>query len=155
MPAQLHAMTAAELSAAFRSGALSPVEVAGAVLARMAAWEPAINAMHSVDAEGAMAQARAAEGRWRAGAPLSPLDGVPITIKDNVATAGFTTPVGIAGDPGPAAAVDSPPAARVREAGCVILGKTTMPDMGMLGSASSPIGRRTFRAGTMVEMACL
>ena len=137
MPAQLYAMTAAELSAAFRSGALSPVEVALSVLARMAAWEPAINAMHIIDAEGAMAQARAAEGRWRAGAPLSALDGVPITIKDNIATAGFTTPVGIAGDPGPAAAVDSPPAARVREAGCVILGKTTMPDMGMLGSGVS------------------
>ena len=129
--------SAAELAAAYRTGELSPVEATHAVLARIEAWEPVINAMHLVDADGALAQARAAEVRWRRGEPLSALDGVPITIKDNIATAGFPTPIGMAGDPGPPAAEDAPPAARVREAGCVILGKTTMPDMGMLASGVS------------------
>ena len=76
MPVELYALTAAELSAAYRDGTLSPVEVTSAVLTRIAAWEPKINAMHVLDAEGALAQARAAEGRWRSGEPLSPLDGV-------------------------------------------------------------------------------
>src|SRR5206468_9681093 len=81
----------------------------------------------------------AAETRWRAGAPLSALDGVPITIKDNIAVASFATPVGTAaGDMAPSA-YDAPPAARVREAGCVLLGKTTMPDYGMLVSGVSSL----------------
>ena len=137
MTEPLHAWSAAALAGAYRRGELSPVEVVRAVLARIEAWEPSLNAMYRVDAEGALAQARAAEERLRRGQPISPLDGVPITIKDNIATAGFTTPIGIGGDPGPPARADSPPAARVREAGCVILGKTTMPDMGMLGSGVS------------------
>jgi Asp-tRNA(Asn)/Glu-tRNA(Gln) amidotransferase A subunit family amidase len=128
---------AARLVASYRTGDLSPVEATRAVLARIEAWEPAINAMHLVDAEGALAQAQASEARWRQGEPLSAIDGVPITIKDNIVTAGFPTPIGIAGDAGLPAAEDSPPAARVREAGCVILGKTTMPDMGMLASGVS------------------
>src|SRR5262249_59271726 len=81
----------------------------------------------------------AAEARWRRAAAPSPLDGVPTTIKDNIATAGAPTPLGTAaGDFTPAAA-DAPPAARVKEAGCVVLGKTTMPDYGMLSSGVSSL----------------
>lgn len=135
----LHDLTAQELSAAYRGKELSPVEVARAALARIEAWEKKINAMHVVDVAGALAQAAASEARWRAGAPLSALDGVPITIKDNIAVKGFPTPVGTAaGDLAPAAA-DAPPSARVREAGCIILGKTTMPDFGMLSSGMSSL----------------
>jgi Asp-tRNA(Asn)/Glu-tRNA(Gln) amidotransferase A subunit family amidase len=133
----IHNLTAHALSSAYRAKELSPVEVAQAALARIPSWEPKINAMYVVDADGALAQARASEARWRAGAQLGPLDGVPITIKDNIAVAGFATPVGTAaGDMAPSVA-DAPPAARVREAGCVILGKTTMPDYGMLVSGVS------------------
>jgi aspartyl-tRNA(Asn)/glutamyl-tRNA(Gln) amidotransferase subunit A len=135
----IHNLTAQALSAAYRARELSPVEVTQAALARIPAWEPKINAMYVIDADGALAQARASEARWRAGAPLSPLDGVPITIKDNIAVAGFATPVGTAaGDMAPSVA-DAPPAARVREAGCVIIGKTTMPDYGMLVSGVSSL----------------
>jgi aspartyl-tRNA(Asn)/glutamyl-tRNA(Gln) amidotransferase subunit A len=135
----IHNLTAHALSSAYRAKELSPVEVAQAALARVPAWEPKINAMYVVDADGALTQARASEARWRAGAPLSPLDGVPITIKDNIAVAGFPTPVGTAaGDMTPSVA-DAPPAARVREAGCVIIGKTTMPDYGMLVSGVSSL----------------
>jgi aspartyl-tRNA(Asn)/glutamyl-tRNA(Gln) amidotransferase subunit A len=135
----IHNLTAQALSSAYKAKELSPVEAAQAALARIPSWEPKINAMYVVDADGALAQARASEARWQAGAPLSPLDGVPITIKDNIAVAGFSAPLGTAaGDMAPCVA-DAPPAARVREAGCVIIGKTTMPDYGMLVSGVSSL----------------
>jgi len=133
-------LTAAQLSSAYARGELSPVEVVRAVLERIAAWEPKINAMYRVDRDGALAQARAAEARWRAGRPQSPLDGVPVTIKENIYTRGDPAPIGTrANEDTPAQAADAPPAARLREAGCVILGKTTMPDYGMLSSGLSSL----------------
>jgi Asp-tRNA(Asn)/Glu-tRNA(Gln) amidotransferase A subunit family amidase len=135
----LHDLSAHALGCAYRAKELSPVEVASAALGRVAAWEKKINAMYVVDAEGALAMAAASEARWRASAPLSALDGVPITIKDNIAVKGMPTPVGTAaGDMTPSPA-DAPPMARVREAGCVLIGKTTMPDFGMLASGMSSL----------------
>src|SRR5205085_717062 len=86
------------------------------------------------------AAARAAEARWRAHEPCSALDGVPITIKENIYTRGDPAPIGTrANEAAPPEPADSPPAARVREAGCIILGKTTMPDYGMLSSGLSSL----------------
>jgi aspartyl-tRNA(Asn)/glutamyl-tRNA(Gln) amidotransferase subunit A len=85
----------------------------------------------------AIEQARASEARWLRGAPLSALDGVPVTLKDNIATQGDPMPLGTAAvDPQPMGA-DAPPAARLREAGAVTVTKTTMPDYGMLSSGLS------------------
>src|SRR5215471_677808 len=139
MTTVLHNLTAVELSDAFRTRELSPVEVTRDVLARIEACEPKLNAMYIVDAEKALAQAAASEKRWIEGSPLSALDGVPITIKDIVATKGDPVPIGSAAADFTPAAIDQPPAARVREAGCVILGKTTMPDFGMLASGVSSL----------------
>jgi aspartyl-tRNA(Asn)/glutamyl-tRNA(Gln) amidotransferase subunit A len=73
-------------------------------------------------------------------APLSPLDGVPVTLKENIATKGDPAPIGTAANaPASPQADDAPPAARLRQAGCVILGKTTMPDYGMLSSGVSSL----------------
>jgi aspartyl-tRNA(Asn)/glutamyl-tRNA(Gln) amidotransferase subunit A len=139
MAPALHYLSAEELSAAYRTRDLSPREVTRAVLGRIEAWEPKINAIYILDAEGALEQAAASERRWLKNSPLSPLDGVPITIKDNIATKGVPMPVGTAaGDLTPMPA-DAPPTARVREAGCVLLGKTTMPDYGMLASGVSSL----------------
>jgi aspartyl-tRNA(Asn)/glutamyl-tRNA(Gln) amidotransferase subunit A len=135
----IHGLTAQALSSAYRAKQLSPVEVTRAALARIATWDTKINAMYVVGEAGALAQAAASEARWRGGAPLSALDGVPITIKDNIAVKGFATPVGTAAGDITLAADDAPPSARVREAGCVILGKTTMPDYGMLASGVSSL----------------
>lgn len=133
-------LTATQLSSAYSRGELSPVDVARVILERIGAWEPKINAMYRVEREGALAQARASEARWRARRPLSPLDGVPVTIKENIYTRGDPAPIGtLANEDTPAQPVDAPPAARVREAGCVILGKTTMPDYGMLSSGLSSL----------------
>jgi len=135
----LHDLSAHELSTAYRTRRLSPVEVTRAVLSRIDAWEKRINAMYVIDAAGALAMAAASQERWRRRKPLSPLDGVPITIKDNIAVKGIPAPFGTAaGDMTPSAS-DAPPTARVREAGCVLLGKTTMPDFGMLSSGLSSL----------------
>jgi aspartyl-tRNA(Asn)/glutamyl-tRNA(Gln) amidotransferase subunit A len=138
--ADIHALSALDLARAYARGELSPVEAARALLARIEAWEPRINAMYRVARDGALEQARAAEARYRAKAPLSPLDGVPVTIKENVYTRGDPAPIGTrANEAAPPQAADAPPAARLREAGCVILGKTTMPDYGMLSSGLSSL----------------
>ena len=133
----LHELSANELLAAYRAGTLSPVEVTRAVLAQIERWEPHLNATYALDAEGALAAARAAEQRWREGRPLGALDGVPVTIKENIATRGVPIPLGSAATELVAALEDAPPAARLREAGAVLLGKTTMPDYGMLSSGLS------------------
>ena len=136
-PTALHELSAHALLAGYRDGALSPVEVCQAVLARIARWEPAIAATWLLRPDDALAQARASEARWRKGAPLGALDGVPVTIKDNIATQGDPVPLGTRAVALAPAAADAPPAARVREAGAVIVAKTTMPDYGMLSSGLS------------------
>jgi aspartyl-tRNA(Asn)/glutamyl-tRNA(Gln) amidotransferase subunit A len=139
MPAA-HDLAASEVAAQYASGELSPVEYTRACLARIEACEPRLNAMYRVHADAALAAARESEARWRAKRPLSPLDGVPVTIKENIYTRGDPAPIGTrANEDAPPQAEDAPPAARLREAGCVILGKTTMPDFGMLSSGVSSI----------------
>ena len=133
----LNELGAAELAWAYRAGTLSPVEVAQAVLDHMARWEPALCATYLLRPELTLAQARASEARWRAGQPLSALDGVPMTLKDNIATAGDPMPLGTAATDLSPMAADAPPAARLREAGAVLVAKTTMPDYGMLSSGLS------------------
>jgi aspartyl-tRNA(Asn)/glutamyl-tRNA(Gln) amidotransferase subunit A len=132
-------LSAAELSAGYARATLSPVEVTRAVLERIAACEPVLNAMYLVHRESALADARAAEARWRAGSPLSPLDGVPVTVKENIHTRGDPAPIGTAAADAVPMPRDAPPAARLREAGCVLLGKTTMPDLGMLSAGVSSV----------------
>ena len=138
--AALSELSAAELSQRYASGALSPVDVARACIERIERCEPKLNAMYRVSREAALAAAAASESRWRTKHPLSPLDGVPVTIKENIFTKGDPAPIGTrANDDAPAQPADAPPSARAREAGCVILGKTTMPDYGMLSSGLSSI----------------
>ena len=130
-------LTAVDLALAYESGDCSPVDATRAVLERVERWEPTINAVWYRDDEEADRQARASEERWRAGEPLSPLDGVPITLKDNIATAGVPTPLGSQASVLAPAPRDAPAAARLREAGAVLVAKTTMPDFGMLTSGVS------------------
>ncbi|MBS0305390.1 MAG: amidase [Proteobacteria bacterium] len=133
----LHELGARELAAQYGSGALSPVEVVRAVIERIARWEPRLHALWAYAPEAALALARASEARWRARQPLSALDGVPLTLKDNIATRGLAVPLGTAATELVPADEDAPPAARLREAGAVLLAKTTMPDYGMLSSGLS------------------
>jgi aspartyl-tRNA(Asn)/glutamyl-tRNA(Gln) amidotransferase subunit A len=123
--------------AAFRARTLSPVDVAQAVLARVERWEPQLCALFLLRPERMLQEARASEARWRHSEPLGPIDGVPVTLKDNIATQGDPTPLGTRAVTLVPAAADAPPAARVRESGGVVLAKTTMPDYGMLSSGLS------------------
>src|SRR5688572_32477244 len=124
MKPAFHERSAAELAAAFGRGETTPMEATRAALARIAELEPKLNAMYRVDRDGAIEQARAADERWEAGRPLSALDGVPLTIKENIYTRGAPAPIGTrANEDAPPQPEDAPPAARLREAGCVILGK--------------------------------
>jgi len=134
---EIHRLGAAELRAAYGSGELSPVEVLNALQAHIARWEPHLHALYAADANAALVQARESEARWLAGQPLSALDGVPVTIKENIATRGTPMPLGSAATELTPASADAPPAARLREAGAVLLAKTTMPDYGMLSSGLS------------------
>ncbi len=137
MSTPLHALTATEMVAAFRARTLSPVEVAQAVLARVEHWEPQLCALFLLRPERMLQAARDSQVRWQRGEPLGPIDGVPVTLKDNIVTQGDPTPLGTRAVPLTPAAADAPPAARVRESGGVVLAKTTMPDYGMLSSGLS------------------
>jgi len=140
----LTSLSATDLLAAYRAGSLSPVEVIRAVLAEIEAWEPGLGAIFCQHPDRALAQAEASATRWQEGTPIGALDGVPVTIKDLIATQGDPTPVGTAALPLTPALADAPPAARLREAGAIVVGKTTMPDFGMLSSGLSsfhPLGR--------------
>ncbi|MBC7993373.1 MAG: amidase, partial [Rhizobacter sp.] len=94
-------------------------------------------ATYALDPQGALAQAEASQARWLKNEPQGALDGVPVTIKENIASRDVPIPLGTAATELVPAERDAPPAARLREAGAVILGKTTMPDYGMLSSGLS------------------
>ena len=137
MDTPLYALSAVQLLERYRARTLSPVDVTKAVLARIERWEPSIHATYGLDAEAALASAQASEARWTQGAPQGELDGVPVTLKENIATRGMPSPLGSAATVLSPAAADAPAAARLREAGAVIVTKTTMPDFGFLGAAPS------------------
>ncbi|MDP1583044.1 MAG: amidase [Bradyrhizobium sp.] len=146
----LHDLSAVDLIEGFKAGQFSPSEVLEDVLAHVAAWEPHIKALYAFDPDGARAVARASTERWQKGEPMGLLDGVPVTIKDNIATKGVPIPLGAASVKQVPADRDAPPAARLREAGAVIFSKTTMPDYGMLSSGLSsfhPLTRNPWDLG--------
>jgi aspartyl-tRNA(Asn)/glutamyl-tRNA(Gln) amidotransferase subunit A len=133
----LHDLSAVDLIAGYRAKQFSPSEVLEEVLAHVAVWEPHIKALYLFDPEGARDSAKASTDRWDKGEPMGTLDGVPATIKDNIATKDQPVPLGAASVKLTPAPKDAPPAARLREAGAVIFSKTTMPDYGMLSSGLS------------------
>jgi aspartyl-tRNA(Asn)/glutamyl-tRNA(Gln) amidotransferase subunit A len=133
-------LSAAELAGRFRAGDASPVEAAQAALDRARAIQDSHNPFVLIDDDAALASARESEARWRKGEPLGPIDGVPATIKDLVLTRGWPTLRGCkAIDPDQPWEDDAPCVARLREAGAVLIGKTTTPEMGWKGVTDSPL----------------
>ena len=127
----------------YKRGETSPVEVTQAVLTRAARVNPKINAFSLLDEKSAMASAKESEIRWQAhrqsAAPLGALEGIPTSIKDLILTQGWPTLRGSRTvDPHQAWDVDAPVTARLREAGAVLLGKTTTPEFGCKGETNSP-----------------
>ena len=137
----LHELPAQALLDGYRRREFSPLEVARSLLDHVQRWEPQLHALWAFDSHAVLAQASASEARWLRGEPLQvdglTLDGVPATLKENIATRGTPVPLGTAATELVPAAEDAPPAARLRELGAVLLAKTTMPDYGMLSSGLS------------------
>ena len=138
--AELWQWNAPRLSKAFAAHDASPVEVAKVLLGRIAELDKKINAFCLIDESSTLDQARAAEARWMRHAPLSPLDGVPVAIKDLFYVRGWPTLRGSRTiDPDQPWNDDAPVIARLKEAGAVLLGKVTTPDHGWKGVTDSPL----------------
>ncbi len=132
-------LPATQLAALFRAGSLSPVEALVALEARIARLNPVLNALVARDAGAALVAAQASEARWRAGAPLSPLDGVPFSVKDNITVAGLPCAWGSPLFAGFVPEVDELPVARLRAAGLVLLGKTNVPEFTLQGYTDNSV----------------
>lgn len=137
----LYDVSATTLLEAYRRHDLSPVEVVQSVLEHIDRWEHDLCASYLLRPELALNQARASEARWQRGEPCGMLDGIPVTIKENIATQGDPMPLGTLGTEPLLATAHAPPAARLQEAGAVMVCKTTMPDYGMLSSGLSSFHR--------------
>lgn len=130
-------LTIKDLLAGFRAKTLSPYEYWLAVEARIETFEPHVAALYVYDPESARAQAKASTERWLRDAPQGVLDGIPVTLKELIATKGQPVPLGTAAVELIPAEADAPIAARMKEDGAVIFAKTTCPDYGMLSSGLS------------------
>ena len=139
MPTDIAQVSAAELLQAYRRRELSPVDVTRDALARIERVQPRINAFVVVDAERALADARASEARWAKAEPQGLVDGLPTTVKDNIDVAGLPTRKGSLTTSAAPASADAPAVARLREQGAVFLGKTTLPEWGWIGVCHSPL----------------
>jgi aspartyl-tRNA(Asn)/glutamyl-tRNA(Gln) amidotransferase subunit A len=133
----LWSLTGRELTDGYRSAAFTPVEVMQSIFDRIDGLNPRVNAMIALDREGALQSARESAARWRSGDPLSALDGVPISIKDNLllkglpATWGSRLLVDFIPDH------DEPAIALLRAAGLVLFGKTNVPEFTIQGYTSN------------------
>jgi aspartyl-tRNA(Asn)/glutamyl-tRNA(Gln) amidotransferase subunit A len=132
-------LSARQLTALFARRALSPVELLDAVLARIEREERKINAFILIDRDGGRKAAKASEERWVKRAPFSAADGLVATIKDNILLAGFPVRRGSKTSPDVPVTEDAPASARLKKAGCVIVGKTTLPEFGWKGLCDSPL----------------
>jgi len=139
MTTDLALMPATMLLELFRSRRASPVEATQAALARIERLNPIYNGYCLVDADGALAAARAAEARWFRGAPVGLVDGVPASVKDLVIAKGWPTRRGTRVSSQAPEPEDAPAVARLREQGAVLLGKTTAPEFGWAGISDSPL----------------
>lgn len=130
-------LTIRDLIAGYRAKTLSPHEYWLAVEARIEAFEPHVAALYAYDPQGAREQAKASTERWLRDEPRGSLDGIPVSLKELIATRGQPVPLGTAAVELAPAEDDAPIAARLKEDGAVIFAKTTCPDYGMLSSGLS------------------
>jgi aspartyl-tRNA(Asn)/glutamyl-tRNA(Gln) amidotransferase subunit A len=136
-PQQLWQLSASELAAAYRAGMTTPDAVLQAVLGRIEDVNPRLNAIITLDIPGAREAANASSARWRAGQPLGPLDGVPVTVKDNILVKGLRATWGSRLYADYVPDKDEEPVARLRDAGAVILGKTNVPEFTLHGTTDN------------------
>ena len=127
------------LAALVRTGSVSPVELVEATLTAIETTEPHVNAFVTLCADEARAAARAAEAALMSGAPLGPLHGVPLAVKDLVRTAGIRTTYGSRTHERHVPDRDAAPVARLKAAGAIVVGKTTTPEFGHKTLTDAPV----------------
>jgi aspartyl-tRNA(Asn)/glutamyl-tRNA(Gln) amidotransferase subunit A len=131
-------MSAAEAASLIRTRRLSPVEYIDAVLAASEAAQGRLNAYVTILHESARAAAKEAERAVMAGAPLGPLHGVAVNVKDQIDVAGVRTTHGSAIHAENVATRDDILVARLKQAGAIIVGKSTLPEFGHKGLTDGP-----------------
>lgn len=124
---------------AYADGTLTPVQVAETLLAAADALNPRLNCFTAVTREIALSQARASTDRWQDKAPLGPLDGIPISIKDTLMVRGIPFRRGSRATPDTPATQNAPVVDRVLEQGAVVIGITTTPEFGVGPITISPL----------------
>jgi aspartyl-tRNA(Asn)/glutamyl-tRNA(Gln) amidotransferase subunit A len=137
--AELCGLDAGALQVEFRAGRLSPIELLENSLARLDETETALNAFVARCDERARREARAAEARHRAGLPLGPLDGVPVSVKDLIEVEGMPCTYGSRSMLGYVSQADAPSVSRLRAAGAIVIGKTATSEFGYKGYTESPV----------------
>jgi aspartyl-tRNA(Asn)/glutamyl-tRNA(Gln) amidotransferase subunit A len=130
---ELWRQSAANLASGYAKREFSPVEVLQSVLGRLDQINPKLNAVVTLDHEGTRFTAEASEKRWLAGAPIGTLDGVPLTVKDNILVGSLRATWGSKLYANYVPAKDELPIARLHEAGAIILGKTNCPEFTLQG----------------------
>src|SRR6267378_2460831 len=144
--AELAHLPAWQMAAGIRNGSFSPTELFEAHLGQIERWNPKLNAFVSIDEESARLQAKKADDAVRTGRPLGPLHGVPITIKSSIDVAGLLCEAGTRIRRGYIAPTDAPLVSRLKAAGAIVLGNTTVPEFlmawethsALYGSTNSP-----------------
>jgi aspartyl-tRNA(Asn)/glutamyl-tRNA(Gln) amidotransferase subunit A len=136
---ELWRLSAAELQRRYRDGSLTPLAVAQACLARLEAVDPRINAFVARRDPAFMEEAEAATERYARGAPLSPIDGIPLSVKDSLYTADLPTTWGCPALRSHATGQDELSVGRARAAGALVIGKTNVPEFALEGYTANPI----------------
>ncbi|TCC63209.1 amidase [Kribbella pittospori] len=121
-----HLPTIADLARALRDRETSAIDLADAALRRTHELNPTLNAFTLIDDDGARAAAGTADEQLASGIDLGPLHGIPVAVKDLIDMAGLPTTCGSATSSGAAAQADAEVVRRLRDAGAVIIGKTTL-----------------------------
>lgn len=130
--------TATQLAAWYRDGSVSPIDATRAAIDVAVSAGADLNAIAVMNEDQAMADAAASAERWAQGAPLSELDGVPVSIKDSFPMVGLKRWHGSKlNDDAPPSVHDGAPVRRLREAGATLFAKTSMPDFGLIGAGVS------------------
>src|ERR1700722_8897116 len=132
-------LPAHQLASLIGDRSVSPVEIVEAILRRVAAIDPQVNALATLAADQALQQARAAERAIHLGEALGPLHGIPVTIKDLAATRGIATQRGSHLFAGAVPTEDAPFVERLKAAGAIVIGKTTTSELGWSGLSRSPL----------------
>jgi aspartyl-tRNA(Asn)/glutamyl-tRNA(Gln) amidotransferase subunit A len=139
MSLALWQLSATELQRRYRDRSLTPLAVVQAVLARMDAVNPRLNAVVARRDEAVLAEAEAATKRFAQGAALSALDGIPLTVKDSLFTADLPTTCGTAALRDHRPVHDELAAGRAIAGGALLIGKTNVPEFANDGYTANPL----------------